>query len=80
MPITTNRPVRRVRSPYSRRTSAVSAMTPPSPSLSARIRTLMYLIDTIRVTDQNIIEMTPYTSPCVGRTAPLSIENTVFRA
>jgi hypothetical protein len=34
-------------------------MTPPSPSLSARMRTPMYLIDTMSVTDQNIIEMTP---------------------
>ena len=44
---------------YRRRASAVSAMTPPSPSLSARMRMPMYLTDTIRVTDQNIIETTP---------------------
>ena len=44
---------------YSRRASAASAMTPPSPSLSARIRTLTYLIDTMSVIDQNISEMTP---------------------
>ena len=44
---------------YSRRASAVRAMTPPSPSLSARMRTLTYLIDTISVTDQNISEITP---------------------
>jgi hypothetical protein len=34
-------------------------MTPPSPLSSARIGTPMYLIDTIRVMDQNIIERTP---------------------
>jgi hypothetical protein len=34
-------------------------MTPPSPSLSARITTPTYLTDTISVIDQNISEMTP---------------------
>ncbi len=38
------------------------------------------MTDTISVTDQNTSEMTPNTSPGVGRTAPLSIENTVCRA
>ena len=34
-------------------------MTPPSPSLSARIDTLTYLTETMSVTDQNISEITP---------------------
>ena len=44
---------------YSRCASAASAMTPPSPSLSARISTPTYFIETMRVIDQNISEMTP---------------------
>ncbi len=44
---------------YRRRASAASAMTPPSPSLSARMSTSTYLIDTTIVMLQNIIEMTP---------------------
>ena len=44
---------------YRRCASAASAMTPPSPSLSARISTLTYFTVTMRVTDQNIREMTP---------------------
>jgi hypothetical protein len=40
----------------------------------------MYLIETIRVTDQNIMEITPYTSAWVGRTMPPSIANTVCSA
>ena len=42
-----------------RRASAASAMMPPSPSLSARMMNRTYLIDTISVTDQKTIEMTP---------------------
>ena len=59
MPITSSRPARWVRPAYNRCASAASAMTPPSPSLSARIRIPTYLIDTITVIDQNISEMTP---------------------
>ena len=55
-------------------------MTPPSPSLSARITMPMYLTDTTRVIDQNISEMTPYTSSGVGLTAWSSMVNTVCRA
>ena len=40
----------------------------------------MYLTVTISVTDQKISETTPYTSPGVGLTAWLSIENTVCTA
>ncbi len=43
--------------------SAVSAMMPPSPSLSARMMKVTYLTDTIIVIDQNTSEITPYTSP-----------------
>src|SRR5438874_11650519 len=55
-------------------------MTPPSPSLSARMMNITYLIDTISVSDQNTSDTTPYTSPAVGRTAPLSMEKTVWIA
>ncbi len=47
------------RSAYSRRARAASAITPPSPLLSARMSTSTYLIDTTTVTLQNMIEMTP---------------------
>ena len=57
--------------------SATSARMPPSPSLSARITSAMYLIDTRIVIDQNTIEMTPKTSPGVGCTVLCSMLNTV---
>ena len=41
------------------RTSAASAMMPPSPSLSARRTNRTYLIVTMMVSAQNIQEMTP---------------------
>ena len=63
--------------PATPRTSAASAMIPPSPSLSARRMNDTYLTDTTSVIDQKIIDTTPYTSAIVGFTAPLSIENTV---
>ena len=44
------------------RTSAASAITPPSPSLSARMTMPTYLTETMSVIDQNIIEITPKTS------------------
>ena len=53
---------------------------PPSPSLSARRMKTTYLIETIKVSDQNTSEMTPYTSSGVGFTTPLSIANTVCMA
>ncbi len=62
------------------RASAASAITPPSPSLSARSTNTTYLTDTISVIDQKISETAPYTSRGVGRTAPLSMENTVCTA
>ena len=43
----------------SRRASAARAMTPPSPSLSARMTTRTYFTETMRVTDQKTSEMTP---------------------
>src|SRR3954471_6905498 len=49
-----------------RRTSAARAITPPSPSLSARRTNTTYLTDTMSVTDQKISEITPYTSAAVG--------------
>src|SRR3954454_14734732 len=67
MPSITSTPACLVRPSYRRRASAASAITPPSPSLSARISTITYLTDTISVTDQKISETTPYTSP-LGRT------------
>ena len=42
-----------------RRASAPSAMTPPSPSLSARMTNSTYLTDTMIVIDQKTSEMTP---------------------
>ena len=41
------------------RISAISAMIPPSPSLSARMISVTYLIETITVTAQNTSEITP---------------------
>jgi len=40
-------------------TSAIRAMMPPSPSLSARMITVTYLIDTMIVIDQKTNEMIP---------------------
>jgi len=40
-------------------TSAVSAMMPPSPPLSARMMKVTYLTETISVIDQNTSEITP---------------------
>ena len=62
------------------RTSAASAMIPPSPSLSARSTSVTYFTVTTTVTDQKISDTTPYTSSTVGCTAPSSIENTVCTA
>jgi hypothetical protein len=42
-------------------TSAIRAMMPPSPSLSARMMTVTYLIDTMIVIAQTTSEMIPYT-------------------
>ena len=46
-----------------RRSSATSARMPPSPSLSARMTSDTYFIETTSVIDQNTSEMTPKTSP-----------------
>src|SRR5829696_5035565 len=43
------------------RTSARSASTPPSPRLSARRMKATYLMLTMRMSDQRIIDSTPYT-------------------
>ncbi|MEJ7718632.1 MAG: hypothetical protein WKF31_11950 [Thermoleophilaceae bacterium] len=48
----------------------MSAMIPPSPSLSARITKVTYLTETMIMTAQNTSEMTPYTPAWSGRTAP----------
>ena len=40
-------------------TRAIRAMIPPSPSLSARMMNVTYLIETISVIAQNTSEMTP---------------------
>jgi hypothetical protein len=60
--------------------SAARAITPPSPSLSARRMKTTYLMLTTRVIDQNTREITPYTSPGVVSTALWSMENTVCTA
>src|SRR3954451_16278802 len=60
--------------------SAVRAMIPPSPSLSARRMNVTYLSDTTIVIDQKTRETMPKTSPGVARTSPWSIENTVCSA
>jgi hypothetical protein len=39
--------------------SAMRAMIPPSPSLSARMMNVTYLSETMIVTDQNTSEITP---------------------
>ena len=48
--------------------SVISAMMPPSPSLSARITSSTYLSVTMIVTDQKISEMTPKTLSVVAVT------------
>ena len=50
--------------------SAVSAMMPPSPLLSARMMKPAYLTDTTRTSAQNTSDSTPSTLPMVGA-APL---------
>ena len=52
-------------------------MIPPSPSLSARMMNVTYLIETTSVIDQNTSEMTPRRRPVVACTAPWSSEKTV---
>ncbi len=49
---------------------AINAMIPPSPSLSARMISVRYLIETMIVIAQKTSEMTPKTSPRVASTAP----------
>jgi hypothetical protein len=74
-------PVRRLPALRStERTSAARAITPPSPSLSARRMKITYLTETTIVIDQNTSDTTPNTSPRVARTIPLSRENTVCMA
>jgi hypothetical protein len=50
-----------LRPPAARRASAVSAMIPPSPWLSARRTNIMYLIDTTQISDQKINDRMPST-------------------
>ena len=47
-----------------RRIKAISAMIPPSPSLSARITSMTYVTVTMIITDQKISEMTPKMLSC----------------
>ena len=47
-----------------RRIKAISAMIPPSPSLSARITSMTYVMVTMIVTDQKISETTPKMVSC----------------
>ena len=47
------------RSSPTSRISAIRAMIPPSPSLSARMMKTTYLIETMTVTAQKTSEMTP---------------------
>jgi hypothetical protein len=51
-----------------RRTSAINAMMPPSPRLSARIMNVTYLMVTIRNSDHTIKESTPSTLSWVSAT------------
>src|SRR6516225_7545869 len=62
-----------------RRIRAISAMIPPSPSLSARITSKTYVMVTMIVTDQKISEMTPKMLACVTVTGCGSLGlNTVW--
>jgi hypothetical protein len=47
-------------------TAAVSARTPPSPRLSARMMIATYFTVTTRISDQNTSESTPSTLPAIG--------------
>ncbi|MNM84732.1 hypothetical protein D3C81_968300 [compost metagenome] len=62
-----------------RSTSAISASTPPSPSLSARITNTTYLIETTMIMAQNSIEITPSTAS-VLKAMPCSLLKHSFRA
>jgi hypothetical protein len=59
-------------------TSAMRAMIPPSPSLSARMMNVTYLIETMIVTDHTTSEIMPYTpassavSPAVAKMASMA--------
>jgi hypothetical protein len=50
---------RGLRPAFSRRSSAISDMIPPSPSLSARMISVTYLNVTMIVSAQKMSEMTP---------------------
>jgi len=51
---------------FCRDTSAISASTPPSPRLSARITTTTYLRVTTMMSTQVISDRMPSTLSCVG--------------
>src|ERR1700736_1820306 len=53
--------VRRPGWPVPRRSSVISAMIPASPLLAARITRMMYVTVTMIITDQKIVDTTPYT-------------------
>ena len=52
--------------PGSRDTSAISASTPPSPRLSARMTTMTYFRVTTMINAQVISDSMPSTLSCVG--------------
>src|SRR5579884_1282738 len=80
MPSITRTTLARALRSLSPSTSAVSAMMPPSPWLSARMMNITYLTETTIVIDQNTSEITPYTSLGVAWTAWRLAVNTVCRA
>ena len=61
-------PVARSAAGVGRATSAISASTPPSPSLSARMTKARYLTDTTRVMAQNTSDSTPKMLPSTAAT------------
>lgn len=72
--------VRRPRCVLHRRTSVISAMMPPSPSLSARIASNTYVTVTMIITDQKTSDTTPNTFSVLTGTGCGSLGlNTVCR-
>ena len=69
----------RCRAVARRSASAISAMMPPSPSLSARITYSTYLTVTTRIRLQKKSDSTPRTFSCVRRTLELEA-NAVWKA
>ncbi len=78
IPSAISAPATRVFESSGRSDSAISASTPPSPLLSARITNSRYLMPTTRMMAQNSSEITPRIDasvsgmPCAGLNASLS--------